>query len=412
MSEHYPRYARGLILEALADTRVVLVLGARQVGKSTLTRSIAAAEHPARTLTLDDKTVRDAAQRDPKGFVAALDGPTVIDEVQRSPDLLLAIKEAVDLDQTPGRFLLTGSANILTAPRVYEALSGRTQIVNLWPLSQAEIEQTSTNLVDHLLAADPPAIEGAAVGRQAFIERAVAGGYPEARAREGKRRQTWFDSYVTAVTQRDLRDISDASKLDRIPSILKLCASQAANLFRAESIAQATHLDRKTVQSYVSLLEAVFLVRRVKAWTPNIGNREVHTPKIFITDSGLLAFLLGANAHRAAEDQQIVGKLFENFVGMEIARLADWAEQPVSLYHYRQRDDEVDIVLETASGEIACIECKAAATVTASDYKQLVKFRDARGDAFIAGFVIYTGDATVPLTDRIWAVPVSALWTA
>lgn len=386
-------------------------MGARQVGKSTLAQDIAASDHPARPITLDDKTTREAANDDPSGFVAALDGPALIDEVQRSPDLLLAIKEAVDKDTSPGRFLLTGSANVLTAPKIYEALSGRIEIINLAPLAQTEIERSTTNLVDQLFAAAPPQIAGATIGREAFIDRAVRGGYPEARLRAQRRRDRWFDSYLTTIVDRDLRELSDAQKIGEIPTLLRLIAAQAANLYRAENIGNRMGLHKQTVQNYTQLLETVFLIKRIKAWRPSIGSREVQTPKIFVIDTGLLAHLLGADEKRVAEDDQVTGKLLENFVAMEVARLVDWAETSVTQYHYRARDDEVDVVLESRSGEIACIECKAAATVRPSDYRPMQKLRDFRGQQFVAGIVLYTGADTKPLGDRLWAVPIRALWS-
>lgn len=408
----FPRSSRSLILDALSDTRIVLVMGARQVGKSTLTQDIAATDHPARSMTLDDKTTREAANNDPSGFVAALDGPVLIDEVQRSPDLLLAVKEAVDKDKSPGRFLLTGSANILTAPKIYEALSGRIEIINLSPLAQAEIEHSKMNLIDQLFAAAPPQIVGATIGRDAFVDRAVRGGYPEARLRAQRRRDRWFDSYLKTIIDRDLRELSDAQKIEEIPTLLRLIAAQAANLYKAENIGNKMGLHKQTVQNYTQLLETVFLVNRIKAWRPNIGSREVQTPKIFVIDTGLLAYLLGADQKRVAEDDQVTGKLLENFVAMEVARLVDWAEASVTQYHYRDRDDEVDVVLESRSGDIACIECKAAATLKPSDYRPMQKLRDSRGKNFIAGIVLYTGADTKPLGDRLWAVPVSALWSS
>lgn len=409
-SDLLPRHLRPLVLEALADTRVVLVLGARQVGKSTLTRDVALRDYPAQILTLDDKTTRDAASSDPTGFVAALSQPALIDEVQRAPDLLLAIKESVDLDQRPGRFLLTGSANILTAPKIYEALTGRVEILNLWPLSQSEIERTSENIVDRLFGGTSPLIVGAPVGREAWVTRATAGGYPEARLRPSRRRSRWFRSYLTTLVERDLRDIADAHKLHQIPRLLRLIAGQAAGLFAPTNIAGRMGLDKKTVQSYTDLLETVFVVRRVQAWRPGIGSREVQHEKIYVVDSGLLVHLLGSNESRLSGDGQTAGKVFENFVAMEIARHVDWAETVARQYHYRQRDDEVDIVLETQSGELVAVECKAAATVRHSDYRPIEKLRDARDDAFVAGYVVYCGASTVPLADRIWALPVGALW--
>jgi uncharacterized protein len=414
VEELIPRHARTMIEEALADTRVVLLLGARQVGKSTLVNEIAVGRGAPGPITLDDATTRAAADADPAGFVASLERPVVLDEVQRSPALLLAIKEAVDKDTSPGQFLLTGSANILTAPRIHEALTGRTEIIRLWPLSQGEIERSRANVVDRLFDGSAPAISGATVGRDAFVERAVRGGYPEAYERAERRRERWFESYIESVITRDLRDLADIRKVEEVPSLLRLLATQAANLFRAEAIGNGLGLSTKTVQSYTSLLETVFLVRRVRAWRPSIGRREVTTPKVYVVDSGLLAFLLGADPQRAASDDQVSGKLFENFVAMEIARLVDWAETSATQYHYRDRasGDEIDIVLESRSGEIACLECKAGATVRPEDYRAIAKLRDARGEQFVAGVVVYTGVETKPLTEKIWAVPVSALWAA
>lgn len=400
------------MVEALGDTRVVLIAGARQAGKSTLAAEVATHDHPARFLSLDDKATRDAAIADPTGFVAGLAGPVVIDEVQRAPDLLLAIKRAVDNDPSPGRFLLTGSASILSAPRIVESLAGRVEIVDLWPLAQSEIERTDANIVDALFSGRPPLVTGATVGRVAFVERAVRGGYPEALRRDGRRRERWFDDYVRGIVERDLRDLSGAYKLEHVPRLLRLLAAQSAGIFRAERIGRAVGLDTKTVQAYTRLLETVFLVTRVPAWRPSLGSREIQSPKVFVNDSGLLAHLLGADDTRAAEDDQVTGRLFESFVAMEVARHLPWAATSARLHHYRDRDEEVDVVLESRSGAVACIECKASATVGRSDHRAMGRLRDALGERFVAGFVVYTGADTIPLGDRIWAVPVSALWAA
>jgi hypothetical protein len=398
------------VLEALADTRIVFVMGARQVGKTTLTRSIAAQDYPAQVLTLDDPTVRDAAAADPVGFIAALEGPALIDEVQRAPDLLLAIKDSVDRDPQPGRFLLTGSANILTAPRIYEALTGRIEIVRLPPLSQAEIEQSDVNFVDALFSGRPPEIRGALVGRNAFVERVAQGGYPEARTRLGRRRERWFESYLTTTFERDLREIADIQRLEEMPRLLRLVASQAANVFNSRNIARSLAIHHNTVGTYTKLLETVFLVQRMPAWRPGLGAREIHAPKVYLVDSGLLAYLLGANERRIATDDQVTGKILENFVAMEILKHAEWARTTTRQYHWRDVHDEVDVVLESRAGDIAAVEVKAAATVGAGDYRALTKLRDRRGERFLAGVVIYAGDQTVPLGDRLWAVPVSGLW--
>ncbi|MEO6487894.1 MAG: ATP-binding protein [Thermoanaerobaculia bacterium] len=404
------RHAHSRILAALQDTRVVVVLGARQVGKSTLTRAIAAEDHPATSITLDDRTLREAATADPTGFLAGYEGDLLVDEVQHVPDLLFAIKESVDLDPRPGRFLLTGSANILTAPKIAEALTGRAEFINLWPFSQSELVGTEANFVDAMLRGRPPMISGAPVGRAAFSEIVARGGYPEARTRDPRRRRSWYRSYLASLVERDLRDLADAQKLEYVPRLLRLLASQAANLFVPANIGAKLGLDQRTVSSYTRLLETLFIVRRTPAWRPGIGSREIQHEKIYVVDSGLMAHLLGADERRIDTDDQVTGRILENFVAMELARLADEVEASLTPYHYRHREDEVDVVLETHAGEIVGIEVKAAATVRPTDYAGLARLRDARSDDFLAGAVFYTGPDTKPLSDRIWAVPICALW--
>jgi predicted AAA+ superfamily ATPase len=412
MPEHLiERRTRGPILTALSDTRVVLVLGARQVGKSTLCASIAATEHRATTFTLDDRATRDAASDDPTGFVAGLPERVVIDEIQRAPDLVLAIKEAVDRDPTPGRFLLTGSANLLTNQRVRDSLAGRAETVRLWPLTQAEIHGSDLNLVRMLLAGRVPQITGAVVGRDAFVQVVAEGGYPEVRERQPSRRAAWFRDYVDAIVERDIRDIASAQKAKEIPGLLRLLASQAANLLDYRKMAQDLDIEDKTVKAYVKLLEDVFLVRVIRAWRPGLGKREVHTPKPYIVDSALMAYLLGANEDRIANDDQVTGKILENFCGMELLKHIELCDDRPELYHYRSGRDEIDAVIEDRSGDLACVEVKAAATVAPKDYRAMEKLRTARSDRFKAGVVLYTGAQTVPLGDRLWAVPLSGLWS-
>jgi len=406
----FERHSRALVVEALGDTRVVFVMGARQVGKSTLTAIVAEQDHPARILTLDDRATRAAALADPTGFVAGIDEPAVIDEVQRAPDLLLAIKETVDRDPRPGRFLLTGSANVLSNRKVKDALTGRMQIVRLWPLSQSEIHRSHNNLVDALYAADPPQIRDARVGRAAFVDLVAAGGFPEAMAREGRRRQTWFRDYLDTTLDRDLRDVSDALKLEAMPRLLRLLATQAAGLLNYKTVADRLQMHPDTIKSYTQLLETVFLVQRLPAWRPGLGPREVHAPKLHLVDTGLLTHLLAADTQRIAHDDQVTGRLLENFVAMEIVKHADWAQTDTRVHHYRDGRDEIDIVLESRAGDITAVEVKAGASLDARDWRALAKLRDRADTRFRAGVLIHTGSQTLPLGDRLWAVPVSALW--
>ncbi len=364
-------------------------------------------------VNLDDLATRQIAQSDPTGFVAGLVGPTVIDEVQRAPDLLLAIKQRVDLDLSPGQFLLTGSANLFASMRTRDALTGRMETIRLWPLAQAEIEGSTANLVDALFSGVVPGITDAPVGRSAFASLVAVGGYPEARVRpEGIRRQRWFAGYVDDTLTNDLREISDALKLGEMPRLLRLLAAQAANELVYRNVARRLDISYETVKSYVGLLEAVFLITLLPAWRPGLGGREIHAPKVYVVDSGLLVHLAGADTQRIAGDDQVTGKILENFVAMEILRLSEWARTEARPHHYRRGRDEVDLVLESRSGEVVAIEIKASASIRSNDYAGLIKLRDALGDRFVIGAVIYTGAQTLPLGDRLWALPVSALWKA
>lgn len=410
MDTVHPRYLRPSLLEALADTRVVFLAGARQVGKTTLTREIAAGEHPMTVLSLDEAATRDAASRDPGGFLAALPGPVLIDEIQHVPELLLEIKGAVDRDPTPGRFLLTGSANILTSKKVKDALTGRIETLNLWPLAQSELQGGQLNFVDGLFDGAPPQLGGCLVGRDAFTSIVDAGGYPQALLRHGARRERWFESYVDSTLDSDLRDISDAIKVEEMPRLLRLIAAQSANLLSYRNAAARLNISHDTVKVYVGLLEQLFLVRRLRAWRPGLGAREVSTPKVYLVDSGLLAHLLGADRKRIAIDDQVTGKILENFVAMEVVKHLGWSKNRVRIYHYQRDREDVDLILERADGQIAAIEVKARATIGSQDYRWLVKLREHRGSQFVAGVVIHPREQTIPLGDRLWALPIASLW--
>jgi uncharacterized protein len=405
------RQVRPRVVEALGDTRVVMVMGARQVGKSTLCESISQGERPAAAVSMDDKGTRETAEADPAGFLAGFDGPVFIDEVQRVPELILAIKRVVDREQKPGQFLLSGSANILSSRKVQEALTGRIELLRLWPLAQAELEHSTGNLVDMLFAGDVPRVRNAPIGRAAFAGRVAAGGYPEALARDARRRDRWFSSHLTTTFERDIRAIADLQKGHEMRQLLSVLATRSANLLVYASIANALEIDQKTVKSYIEVLQAIFLVQTLPAWRPSFLARAVHAPKVYITDSGLLAHLLGADENRIAHDDRVTGMALETFVAMEVMKHASWSEIDPRIYHFRDRwGGEVDLVLEDRSGHVVAIEVKASASFSRKDTTVLAKLRDSLGEQFVAGVIIHTGEQTLPAGDRLWALPLSGLW--
>lgn len=406
-----PRHAAARLRKALADRPVVLLHGARQTGKTTLARALAAADHPAHYVTFDTLTALSAARGDPAGFLAGIEGPVVLDEVQRVPDLFVAIKAAVDRDRDPGRFLLTGSANVLLVPRLSESLAGRMEMVPLWPFSQGEIERVVEGFVDAMFDEAAPAL-GAAARGVALAERVLRGGFPEAVAMgAAERRSAWFDAYVTTILGRDVRDLANIEGLTELPRLLALVAARPMALLNYAELVRSAGLAQSTLKRYFALLEAVFLVRTLRPWHANIGKRMVKTPKVMLCDSGLAAHLMGIDDARLAQDRMLLGGLLESFVAMEITKQIGWSTSAPALYHFRTHEgDEVDLVLERRSGALVGIEVKSAATVTGTDFKGMRALAQAAGRRFHRGVVLYTGTEVVSFGPRLHAMPIEALW--
>jgi uncharacterized protein len=407
-SKLYPRFAGIPLNVALEDTPVVLVTGPRQCGKTTLVRDLTANEREF--LTLDDDTVLAAARSDPAGMLRNLNKCT-IDEVQRAPGLLRAIKKSVDENRRPGRFLLTGSANLLTVPQVSESLAGRMEIVNLLPLAQAEIRGHKAEFLKAAFAGKPPRPAETLTGKD-LVQTVLIGGYPEmVRRKRPERRQAWARDYVRAIVERDVRDVAEVERLDRMPRLVHVLANYSSQLTNFTQIGAAIGFDDKTTRKYIGILEQLFLVRRVEPWFRNELKRLVKTPKLHFLDSGLLAALLGVTAERVAKDRTIFGKLLETFVFSEILKQITWRPSPCNVYHYRDKDqDEVDLVLEDTGGSIVGVEVKASATVAAADFKGLKKLAASGGDSFRLGMVLYDGNRLVPFGDQLFAVPLACLW--
>jgi uncharacterized protein len=412
MPHLFPRHAEAMTLEALADTRVVVVNGARQVGKSTLASLIVSRADNAHQLYLDDPAILAAAEEDPVAFVQH-DGLLMIDEVQRATQLLLPIKHEVDRDPRPGRFLLTGSARLLGLRDLPDALPGRTETIELWPLSQGEIETAPDGFVDHVFThgADV-SMRPCPLRKHDYVDRALRGGYPEAVRRDpGRRRNRFFDSYITDLITRDVRQISDIERPAEMRRLLSVIATRMGGLAVVQSMAGDVGLPRMTLSRYLDLLELVFVIKRIPAWSSNLTRRAISTPKLLITDSGLGGRLIGMSPDRARDVTAPVGPLLENFAIGEVARQLTWANEPVQLFHYRDRDKvEVDIVLEHASGDVIGIEVKAGETVRGDDFRGLRHLADRLGTRFRAGFVLYTGEQTLPFGDRLKALPMASLW--
>ncbi len=409
-SDLYPRYLQPRVIEALADSPVVLIHGPRQCGKTTLARQVGDLKG-FMYLSFDDDVQRAAAQADPVGYVADLPERVILDEVQRMPELFTSLKAAVDARREPGRFLLTGSANVLLVPKLADSLAGRMEILRLHPLSQVEL---SGGTPDFLSALFDSAFKADASGRRLgrmLAERVAAGGYPAALARATARRQAaWYRDYANTLIQRDVLDLARISALDALPRLLALAAGQTACLVNVSELAAPFHVSRQTIREYVTLLSRIFLLEELPPWHNNRLSRLIKTPKLHLGDTGLACSLLGLDADLLWKDRALFGRILETFVFQELRRQGSWHEETVSFSHFRDKDKvEVDVVVESA-GRLAGVEVKAVATVTGDDFKGLRKLQAAAQKSFTAGVVLYDGEAVVPFGNKLYAVPISRLW--
>lgn len=403
-----PRQIHHSALDALGDSPVVLINGARQTGKSTLARAL---QPGTRYLTLDDPAVLAAVQSDPFGFVNGLDEFTCLDEVQRAPEVFLAIKAAVDKQRTPGRFLLTGSANVLLLPQMADSLAGRMEVLELWPLAQSEIERQPTSLIDTLFTGS--FADSYTFDRNDFIVRLAAGGYPEAlQRRSGRRREAWFDNYLATILQRDVRDLSRIEGLSELPNLMQLLAIRSGGLLNIAELSRTSKIAQSTLQRYLTLLQTLFLVRLVPAWYSNLGKRLQKSPKVFVSDYGLMAHLRGHNEGSIQNSLGLPGDMVEAFVFAELAKHQSWAAERTSLMHYRTSTGvEVDFVLQNRRQELVGIEVKAAATVSPRDLNGLRHLRETTPKQFKRGILLYTGEQVVRFDEHLVAVPIGVLWS-
>jgi predicted AAA+ superfamily ATPase len=405
-----PRLVQPRLLEALEDSPVVLIHGPRQCGKTTLAQEVGKATGHV-YFNFDDAVLRNAAVSDPVGFVAGLPERVICDEVQRVPEIFLAIKTVVDRQRVPGRFILTGSANVLLLPKLADSLAGRLQLLQLHPLSQCEREKRTPGFLDALFAGTFKTGSHDRLG-DGLIERLVAGGYPPALARAaGRRRATWYRDYLESLVQRDVRELARISSLDAIPRLLSLAGSQTARLLNVSELSAPFQLSRPTVRDYLTLLERVFLVETLAPWHSNRLSRLVKTPKLHVGDTGLACSLLGVGEADLKEDRSLLGQILETFVYQELRRQASWHEEAFKFHHFRDKDGaEVDIVIEQGARRIAGVEVKAAASLNHGDFRGLRKLRETVGKRFAGGVVLYDGETCANFGDGLFAVPVRALW--
>ncbi|MGI9251614.1 MAG: ATP-binding protein [Pseudohongiellaceae bacterium] len=407
----HQRFIAPRLQDALADTPVVLIHGSRQCGKTTLALQIAK-KHNYHYISFDADNQLRAAKADPTAFMRDLPEFCILDEIQRVPELFTSIKESIDKNRRPGRLILTGSTNVLLLPNLADSLAGRMEIIRLRPLAQCEVAGKQPEILTHLFNANLAPLKKYPLQPlgSSLSEYICKGGYPEALSRPtDTRRAIWHSDYITTIIQRDLQDISRISHLDIMPKLLEVTAGQTARLFNTADLSAPFAVSRPTIRDYLALLEQIFLIERLQPWHSNRLSRMIKTPKLHLADTGLAATLLDVDSAALWEDRNLLGQLLETWVYQELRKHADWNENAIRFYHFRDRDKaEVDIILQQGR-RLAGVEIKASATVSTKDFHGLKKVQNAAGKQFAAGALFYDGDSILPFGDRLYAVPLSLL---
>ncbi len=404
------------LYEALAESPVILLNGARQTGKSTLVQALLDKGQFSQYLTLDDPTVLAAVLSDPSGFISGLSTPVILDEIQRAPELFLGIKSIVDKNRKAGSFLLTGSANILLLPNLSETLAGRMEILTLSTLSMGERQGVREHFIDRVFQKEQPESSLKPMDTKNLIDELMLGGYPEVHARSSqKRRDTWFKNYLDTLLLRDVKELANIEGLKSMPLLVDVLAGRAGSLLNSSDVSRMVGVPYTTLNRYMVLLEGMFLVYLLKPWFSNKPKRLVKSPKVYLNDTGVLAYLRGSSIDSewtADRDTTELGILFENFVVMELLKQSHWCELRVELYYFRTThgNNEVDVVLESGDGRIVGIEIKARDSVSERDFKGMKVLAEMAGKKFHRGIVLYLGDKVVPFGENLLAVPVQALW--
>jgi predicted AAA+ superfamily ATPase len=404
-------------LDALQGFPVVYINGPRQAGKSTLVQQLAAKEWPADYMTFDEASILGAAEANPESFLRAYKNRLILDEVQMAPSLFRVLKLLVDEARLEGkkyangRYLLTGSTNIMALPKLSDALVGRMRVLTLYPLSALEVSSGKGNFLPCLMHNRfKPTHTKSSIKITDTIKQAT---FPEITQEDDVRRRQWFESYITTILQRDVRQIADIAKLGILPNLLKILASRAGGLVNEADIARAIGQNAVTGKNYRILLQMMFLTFDVKPWFRNIGKRLVKSPKNYIIDTSLLCHLQQIDIEKAnLNDPHLFGHILENFVATELLKQLSSSTEKAELYHFRTSDGkEVDFVLEAPNGQLSAIEVKGRDAVSEHDFKGLKELRKQTKDDFICGIVLYRGNKVIPFSDNMWAIPIATMWS-
>ncbi len=408
----YQRNIHKKLKNALNHNPVILLTGARQTGKTTLVKEIEK-DLGYHYVSLDNPHDFFAAKREPLGFINELKKPVIIDEVQRVPELFLAIKYDVDNNRKPGRYILTGSANPLLIPQVGDSLAGRVAILTLYPLSQGEIHNKFENFIDTIWQSKSSLKQNYPIlARKELYEKIISGGYPAILTKSWKEKRNWLNNYFITILQKDILDLSQIENIDLIPRLLALYAARCGSLLNVAELSRVSGTIAVTLHRHLALLKTLFITSSLPAWSTNMSKRIVKSSKAYLVDSGLLSLLQIITVERALEEPGVMGHVLENFVVMELKKQLTWCDAPAYLYHFRTDSAlEVDIIMERLDGKVIGFEVKNSTNISQKDFKGLKFVRDTLGDKWHQGYVLYTGEQIVPLSAKISALPIQALWS-
>lgn len=410
MIERYRRWQKTTINQLLLERRVLLLSGPRQCGKTTLARELESDETEYRTL--DDGTLREAAENDPQGFIKRSTRTMIIDEVQRIPSLLPAIKKAVDEDTRFGQYLLTGSTNIQALPTVRESLAGRIAKIRLRPLARGEIESAASRFIDSAFE-QSFSRSTTHYDRDAVLEIAFTGGFPEPMLLKDRGRKRWHTDYINAILERDLKEIARIHRKNAMRELVHTLAAWSGKFMDLSAIGSGLTIQRPTLETYINALETLYLVERVYPWTKTDYARVGKQSRLFMADSGLMASLLNWKMDQVRLDSDRSGKLIETFAFNEIMAQVDTSDGRYELFHYRDREKrEIDFLIEREDNALLGIEIKSGSAVAKKDFNHMRWFQKnlAKNQTFI-GVILYTGEFPASFGNKLWAVPFGFLWS-
>lgn len=405
----YKRWQENGIKSALNTRRVVILSGSRQCDKTTTSKAMTDRQSVYRTL--DDYMLLQAAQNDPQGFIKLSKGTMIIDEVQRVPELITAIKKAVDENTRYGQYLITGSVNIQTLPTVRESLAGRVKKIRLRPLTQGEILKKSPKFLQRLKKQN--FINNNSYDKEKISEMIFKGGFPEPmQMKSAQMRKSWYKDYIETIIEYDLHNISNIRRQDSLKELIKIIASFSSKFIDKSKITASLGIANQTLDSYLGVLENTYLVDKLSPWLKTDCERVNKQSKYFMTDTGFMASLLNWKADDMLLNADKSGKIFKTFVYNELIAQIELKDDEYELYHYRDRERrEIDFIIQDENNNIYGIEVKAGSSVTKDRFKHLTWFKNnlAKNKNF-SGIVLYTGEQVVPFGNNLLAVPMNNLW--